>query len=84
MKDVVIVSGSRTAIAKFGGALKSVPVVDLGALVIKEALKRANLRPAASQAMKDAAPDTLKNQRLYPQSRSQKPGCGFPLLKLVN
>lgn len=28
-------------------------------------------------------PDTLKNQRAYPQSRGQKPGCGFPLLKLV-
>jgi len=28
-------------------------------------------------------PDTVKNQRAYPQTRSQKPGCGFPLLKLV-
>lgn len=28
-------------------------------------------------------PDTPKNQRAYPQSRSQKPGCGFPLMKLV-
>ena len=28
-------------------------------------------------------PDTLKNQRVYPQSEAQKPGCGFPLLKLV-
>ena len=28
-------------------------------------------------------PDTRENQRAYPQSRSQKPGCGFPLLKLV-
>lgn len=28
-------------------------------------------------------PDTPKNQRLYPQSRAQKPGCGFPLLRLV-
>jgi len=28
-------------------------------------------------------PDTLKNQRAYPQSRAQKPGCGFPLLRLV-
>jgi hypothetical protein len=28
-------------------------------------------------------PDTPKNQRLYPQSSSQKAGCGFPLLKLV-
>lgn len=28
-------------------------------------------------------PDTPKNQRFFPQSRSQKPGCGFPLMKLV-
>jgi hypothetical protein len=28
-------------------------------------------------------PDTLKNQRAYPQSREQKPGCGFPFMKMV-
>jgi Transposase DDE domain len=28
-------------------------------------------------------PDTVKNQRAYPQPGGQKPGCGFPLLKLV-
>jgi hypothetical protein len=28
-------------------------------------------------------PDTAQNQQLYPQSRSQKPGCGFPMMKLV-
>jgi hypothetical protein len=28
-------------------------------------------------------PDTLENQEFWPQSRSQKPGCGFPLVKLV-
>ncbi len=62
MKDVVIVSGARTAIAKFGGALKSVPVVDMGALVIKEALRRAKVRPEPSGLMKEAAPDKLKNK----------------------
>jgi hypothetical protein len=30
-----------------------------------------------------SAPDTPKNQRAYPQSRSQKPGCGFPLIRLL-
>ena len=30
-----------------------------------------------------SAPDTPKNQRAYPQPSAQKPGCGFPLLKLV-
>ncbi|QAT38979.1 acetyl-CoA C-acetyltransferase [Clostridium sp. JN-9] len=46
MKDVVIVSAVRTAVGTYGGALKSVSAVDLGALVVKEALKRINLDPA--------------------------------------
>ena len=62
MKDVVIVSGARTAIGKFGGALKSVPVVELGAMVIKDVLKRAKVRPVPSQFMKEISPDRLKNQ----------------------
>ncbi|SHE48720.1 acetyl-CoA acetyltransferase [Thermoanaerobacter uzonensis DSM 18761] len=45
MREVVIISGVRTAIGKFGGTLASIPVVDLGAIVIKEALKRANIAP---------------------------------------
>ena len=45
MKDVVIVSAVRTAIGTFGGSLKDVPAVDLGALVIKEAVNRAGIKP---------------------------------------
>jgi acetyl-CoA C-acetyltransferase len=41
---VVIASAVRTPIGSFGGALKDIPVVELGALVIKEALRRARLR----------------------------------------
>lgn len=29
------------------------------------------------------APDTLANQKAFPQQRSQKPGCGFPILRLL-
>ena len=43
MRDVVICSAVRTAIGSFGGTLKNVPAVDLGAAVIKEALNRANI-----------------------------------------
>ena len=28
-------------------------------------------------------PDTKKNQAEYPQHSNQKPGCGFPIIKLV-
>lgn len=45
MKEVVIVSAVRTAVGSFGGALKDVPAANLGALVIKEALKKANVKP---------------------------------------
>lgn len=45
MKDVVIVSAVRTAIGTFGGSLKDIPATDLGALVIKEAINRAGVKP---------------------------------------
>ena len=64
MKEAVIVSGARTAVGAFGGALKDVPAIDLAALVIRETLKRARLRPEASAAMKAAAPEKLKGQGL--------------------
>jgi len=43
MEDIVIVSAARTAIGKFGGALAKVSAVELGSVVIKEALARANV-----------------------------------------
>ena len=64
MKEVVIVSGSRTAIGNFGGGLMNVPVVELGAVVMKDVLKKANLKPVASGAMLEAAPDKLKDRGL--------------------
>ena len=44
-KEIVIASACRTAIGKFGGTLKDVSAVDLGATVIKEAVNRAGLKP---------------------------------------
>jgi acetyl-CoA C-acetyltransferase len=46
MKEVVIVSAVRTPIGSFGGKLKDVSAVDLGALVVKEALAKANVDPS--------------------------------------
>ena len=45
MKKIVIASACRTAIGKFGGTLKDTPAVDLGSIVIKEALNRAGVKP---------------------------------------
>jgi acetyl-CoA C-acetyltransferase len=64
MREAVIVSGARTAIGSFGGALKDCPAIDLAALVIRETLKRVNLRPEPDAAMKAAAPDKLTGQGL--------------------
>ena len=44
MKKIVIASACRTAIGKFGGTLANVPAVELGSIVIKEALNRANVK----------------------------------------
>jgi acetyl-CoA C-acetyltransferase len=43
MQDIVIVSAARTAVGKFGGALAKTPATELGALVIREAMARANI-----------------------------------------
>lgn len=48
-RDAVIVSAVRTAIGRQGGALASVPAHVLGAEVIKEAMKRANIGPELVQ-----------------------------------
>jgi acetyl-CoA C-acetyltransferase len=45
MRDVVIVSAARTAVGSYGGALKDTPAVTLGAVVVKEVLDRAGVKP---------------------------------------
>lgn len=59
MEDAVIVSGARTAVGSFAGALKGVKAVDLGAVVIKEAIKRAGLRPEVNELSRLCRPDAL-------------------------
>jgi acetyl-CoA C-acetyltransferase len=45
-EPAVILSACRTAIGSFGGSLKDLSAVDLGAIVIREAIRRADVRPA--------------------------------------
>ncbi|MGF6374347.1 acetyl-CoA C-acetyltransferase [Paraburkholderia sp. RAU6.4a] len=42
-REVVVVSGVRTAVGKFGGSLKDLPPTELGAIVVREVLARAQL-----------------------------------------
>ncbi len=45
MVEVAIVQALRTPVGNFGGSLKDVPAVDLGALVIREIVERSGLNP---------------------------------------
>jgi acetyl-CoA C-acetyltransferase len=45
-REVVVVSGARTAIGDYGGALKELAATRLGAIAIKEAVARAKVEPA--------------------------------------
>ena len=76
--DVVVVSGARTAIGAFGGSLKDVSAIQLGSLVIKEAIKKAGLRPKTGKKLLDMGPAALKNdiceleQKAYDWDQSLK------------
>jgi acetyl-CoA C-acetyltransferase len=56
MGNPVIVSGARTAVGSFGGSLKTVPVTEIGALVIKEAVRRAGLKPVVDDKTRSFRP----------------------------
>ena len=45
MKEVYVVNCCRTAVGSFGGSLKDTPAADLGAVVVKEVLNRAGVKP---------------------------------------
>lgn len=58
MNEAVIVSGVRTAIGNYGGALQDISAVTLGSIVIKEAIKRAGIKPKGDTGY---PPDSLKD-----------------------
>ncbi|HOP35370.1 MAG TPA: acetyl-CoA C-acetyltransferase [Syntrophales bacterium] len=74
MKDVVIVSGARTAVGEFGGSLKGVSVVEMGRLCMKEAIKRAGLRPAINDFVKSARPEIFGE---FDMTEVQKKGYDY-------
>jgi acetyl-CoA C-acetyltransferase len=46
MNDVVIISGCRTPVGKFQGSLSDLTATQLGAIAVREAVKRAGIDPA--------------------------------------
>lgn len=66
MERVFLMSGSRTAVGSFGGSLKNVPAIDLGATVIADVLKKKHIRPCLSGPMEAGRPKELQNQGSIP------------------
>ena len=54
-KKVVLAGACRTAVGSMGGSLSTTPAADLGAIVIKEALKRTGI-PADQVDTRDRRP----------------------------
>jgi acetyl-CoA C-acetyltransferase len=60
MNEAVIVSGARTAIGNFGGALQDIPAAQLQATAIKGALKKIGVRPGRSSQLDGFAPKAFQ------------------------
>jgi acetyl-CoA C-acetyltransferase len=60
MREVVIVSGARTAVGTFGASLKDVSAIKLGAIAIREVLKKIRLKPIVKKELLEVAPDAFK------------------------
>ena len=60
MREVVIVSGTRTPIGTFGASLKDVQAVKLGSIVIREVLKKVGLKPIVTKEVLNVTPDVFK------------------------
>jgi acetyl-CoA C-acetyltransferase len=69
MREVVIVSGTRTAVGTFGASLKDVQVVKLGAVVIREVFRKVGLKPVTKKELLEVAPDAFK---LAPMTELEK------------
>lgn len=66
MEKVVIVSGSRTPVGAFGGSLKDIPAVELGAKVLRTTLNKAGLRSARPGDFDAVVPGKLADQGPLP------------------
>ena len=70
MRDVVIVSGARTAIGNFGGSLKDVPLVKMGAVAIREVFNKVGLKPVTKKEVLEVAPEPFKGLGLIDLEKS--------------
>ena len=76
MQEVVIVSGARTPIGRFGGAFKDVSASELGSLVIRSALDQANISP--DQVDEVVLGNALQTEEAGYAARLASLGAGIP------
>ena len=76
MEKVVILSGVRTPIGAYGGTMRSVPVYELGALVLNEAVKRAGI--AAEQVEEVIVGQSYQNGECANAGRYGVLAAGWP------
>ena len=76
MQEVVIVSGARTPIGRFGGAFKDVSASELGSLVIRSALDQANISPG--QVDEVVLGNALQTEEAGYAARLASLGAGIP------
>jgi len=62
MREVAIVSATRTAIGTYGGSLKGIPVVEMGTTVIRDVMERAGCRPVVTAEIAASGPEALKGK----------------------
>ncbi|MDX9761183.1 MAG: thiolase family protein [Desulfomonilia bacterium] len=72
MNNVVIVSAKRTAVGSFGGTLKGIETKDLGALVIREALLSAGLKPEVPEIIRSEQPNPLQKEVIAPVEKEYR------------
>ena len=76
MREAVIVSMARTPVGKVGGALSSITAADLGAVAIKEAVKRAGIDP---HTIDDVIFGNILNSEWQNIARASALAAGLPM-----
>ena len=79
MKELYVVNCCRTAVGSFGGSLKNTPAAELGSIVVKEALKRANVAPEnVDELMFGCILDLRPRPERRPSGQREAQACPTP------
>ena len=76
-REVVVLSGVRTPVGRYGGSLKDFTPTDLAGMVVREAVKRSGLEPDEIEQSCSATSSTRKARDMYlgRDRRRSRPAC---------